>query len=75
MKRPLATLALFALLAGLASTAAAQAPAAAPAPIKIRFAWQPYNAVLFYTARDGDNVMKSQLHRVGADQRRGGVHE
>ena len=22
------------------------------APIKIRFAWQPYNAVLFYTARD-----------------------
>jgi aliphatic sulfonates family ABC transporter substrate-binding protein len=26
--------------------------AAAQEPIKIRFAWQPYNAVLFYTARD-----------------------
>lgn len=52
MKRSLATLVLFALLAGLASKAAAQAPAAARAPIKIRFAWQPYNAVLFYTARD-----------------------
>jgi aliphatic sulfonates family ABC transporter substrate-binding protein len=52
MKRSLATLILFALLAGLASKAAAQAPAVPPAPIKIRFAWQPYNAVLFYTARD-----------------------
>jgi aliphatic sulfonates family ABC transporter substrate-binding protein len=37
-----------ALLAGVA----ADAPAQAQAPIKIRFAWQPYNAVLFYTARD-----------------------
>lgn len=37
---------LLALLVGLASDATAQAP------IKIRFAWQPYNAVLFYTARD-----------------------
>ncbi|HEV8474814.1 MAG TPA: NrtA/SsuA/CpmA family ABC transporter substrate-binding protein [Methylomirabilota bacterium] len=26
--------------------------AGAQQPIKIRFAWQPYNAVLFYTARD-----------------------
>jgi aliphatic sulfonates family ABC transporter substrate-binding protein len=26
--------------------------AGAQPPIKIRFAWQPYNAVLFYTARD-----------------------
>lgn len=30
----------------------AVAPAAGQPPIKIRFAWQPYNAVLFYTARD-----------------------
>ena len=52
MKRSFAMLVLFALLAGLASKAGAQAPAAAPAPIKIRFAWQPYNAVLFYMARD-----------------------
>jgi taurine transport system substrate-binding protein len=52
MKRSLAMLVLFALLAGLASKAAAQASAPAPALIKIRFAWQPYNAVLFYTARD-----------------------
>jgi aliphatic sulfonates family ABC transporter substrate-binding protein len=34
------------LLAGGSTESLAQAP------IKIRFAWQPYNAVLFYTARD-----------------------
>ncbi len=36
----------------LAVVATSAAVAQAPAPIKIRFAWQPYNAVLFYTARD-----------------------
>ena len=54
MKRSLAALALLAalpsvlvaLMVGLAAEVTAQAP------IKIRFAWQPYNAVLFYTARD-----------------------
>ncbi len=46
MKRLPLALALVALLAGRAADASAQAP------IKIRFAWQPYNAVLFYTARD-----------------------
>lgn len=47
------------LLAGMATLTPGLAPlappvpdAAAQAPIKIRFAWQPYNAVLFYTARD-----------------------
>jgi taurine transport system substrate-binding protein len=34
------------MLFGTATTAAGQSP------IKIRFAWQPYNTVLFYTARD-----------------------
>jgi len=28
------------------------ADATAQTPIKVRFAWQPYNTVLFYTARD-----------------------
>ncbi len=37
---------LSALLLGFVTLAAAEPP------IKIRFAWQPYNAVLFYTARD-----------------------
>jgi aliphatic sulfonates family ABC transporter substrate-binding protein len=43
MRRTLVIAVVLALLAG---------DAAAQAPIKIRFAWQPYNAVLFYTARD-----------------------
>ncbi|HET8576657.1 MAG TPA: NrtA/SsuA/CpmA family ABC transporter substrate-binding protein [Methylomirabilota bacterium] len=54
MKRSLAALAVLvglsslvlALVAGLTTESAAQTPT------KIRFAWQPYNAVLFYTARD-----------------------
>lgn len=46
MRRTVVALALFALVCGFVSEADAQAP------IKIRFAWQPYNAVLFYTARD-----------------------
>lgn len=46
MKRFAAAFVLLALMVGLAGEAGAQAP------IKIRFAWQPYNAVLFYTARD-----------------------
>ncbi len=46
MKRSLVAVVLLALVVGLAAEAAGQAP------IKIRFAWQPYNAVLFYTARD-----------------------
>jgi aliphatic sulfonates family ABC transporter substrate-binding protein len=40
-----------ALLAGTLLTGAST-ESRAQAPIKIRFAWQPYNAVLFYTARD-----------------------
>lgn len=46
MKKIAAVVVALALLTVLAAEAAAQAP------IKIRFAWQPYNAVLFYTARD-----------------------
>lgn len=46
MKKVAAVVVALALLTVLAAEAAAQAP------IKIRFAWQPYNAVLFYTARD-----------------------
>lgn len=46
MRRTLVAIVLLALLAGLVADAGAQAP------IKVRFAWQPYNAVLFYTARD-----------------------
>jgi ABC-type nitrate/sulfonate/bicarbonate transport system substrate-binding protein len=46
MRRIVAFVAVLALLASVSSDAIAQAP------IKIRFAWQPYNAVLFYTARD-----------------------
>jgi aliphatic sulfonates family ABC transporter substrate-binding protein len=46
MRRTLALTVVLILLAGLVMEARAQAP------IKIRFAWQPYNAVLFYTARD-----------------------
>src|SRR5262245_7127664 len=46
MSRLRIMLALLALVLGAAPVAAAEAP------IKIRFAWQPYNAVLFYTARD-----------------------
>lgn len=46
MRRPLVALMLVTL------ALAAFAEAAAQAPIKVRFAWQPYNAVLFYTARD-----------------------
>jgi aliphatic sulfonates family ABC transporter substrate-binding protein len=46
MRRMLVVAAMLAMLAGMSAEAVAQAP------IKIRFAWQPYNAVLFYTARD-----------------------
>ena len=46
MRRTVVIATLIALLASASATAVAQAP------IKIRFAWQPYNAVLFYTARD-----------------------
>jgi aliphatic sulfonates family ABC transporter substrate-binding protein len=46
MRRSVVVAVLIALLAGMSANAVAQAP------IKIRFAWQPYNAVLFYTARD-----------------------
>jgi aliphatic sulfonates family ABC transporter substrate-binding protein len=46
MRRIAALVAVLALVAGISADAIAQAP------IKIRFAWQPYNAVLFYTARD-----------------------
>jgi len=46
MRRIVALVAVLALVAGVSADAVAQAP------IKIRFAWQPYNAVLFYTARD-----------------------
>jgi aliphatic sulfonates family ABC transporter substrate-binding protein len=46
MKTLATALAGLALVAGLADDARAQGP------IKIRFAWQPYNAVLFYTARE-----------------------
>jgi aliphatic sulfonates family ABC transporter substrate-binding protein len=44
MRRFVVLVALLAALAGV--------PALAQDSIKIRFAWQPYNAVLFYTARD-----------------------
>lgn len=51
MKRsPVVFVLLTALLVALITTLASEAMA--QAPIKIRFAWQPYNAVLFYTARD-----------------------
>lgn len=46
MRRTVVFAALLALLAGMSAAAVAQTP------IKIRFAWQPYNAVLFYTARE-----------------------
>lgn len=46
MRRTVAIAAALALLAGTSAEPLAEAP------IKIRFAWQPYNAVLFYTARD-----------------------
>ena len=46
MRRTVVVAALLALLAGMSAAAVAQTP------IKIRFAWQPYNAVLFYTARE-----------------------
>ncbi len=46
MKRAVLTIVL------LVTVLAAPSPVAPQAPIKIRFAWQPYNAVLFYTARD-----------------------
>jgi aliphatic sulfonates family ABC transporter substrate-binding protein len=46
MRRMIALVAMLALQVGISADAIAQAP------IKIRFAWQPYNAVLFYTARD-----------------------
>jgi aliphatic sulfonates family ABC transporter substrate-binding protein len=46
MRYVLLTTLVAALITALASEAVAQAP------IKIRFAWQPYNAVLFYTARE-----------------------
>src|SRR5262249_57768893 len=46
MRRIVVLVAVLALVAGVSSDAIAEAP------IKIRFAWQPYNAVLFYTARD-----------------------
>ena len=46
MRRIVALVVVLAVLAGVSADAVAQAP------IKIRFAWQPYNAVLFYTARD-----------------------
>jgi aliphatic sulfonates family ABC transporter substrate-binding protein len=46
MKTLATALACLALVIGLADHAAAQGP------IKVRFAWQPYNAVLFYTARE-----------------------
>jgi taurine transport system substrate-binding protein len=51
MKRsPVVFVLLTGLLVALITTLASEAMA--QAPIKIRFAWQPYNAVLFYTARD-----------------------
>lgn len=51
MKRsPVVFVLLTALLVAQITTLASEA--VAQAPIKIRFAWQPYNAVLFYTARD-----------------------
>jgi aliphatic sulfonates family ABC transporter substrate-binding protein len=51
MKRfPVVFVLLTALLVAQITTLASEA--IAQAPIKIRFAWQPYNAVLFYTARD-----------------------
>lgn len=46
MKTLATALAWLALVVGQADDARAQGP------IKIRFAWQPYNAVLFYTARE-----------------------
>src|SRR5262249_58210063 len=46
MRRIVALVAVLALIAGVSADAVAQAP------IKIRFAWQPYNAALFYTPRD-----------------------
>jgi aliphatic sulfonates family ABC transporter substrate-binding protein len=46
MRRIVVALVLLTVLLGVAVDLPAQAP------IKIRFAWQPYNAVLFYTARD-----------------------
>lgn len=46
MKTLATALACLVLVVGLAGDAGAQGP------IKIRFAWQPYNAVLFYTARE-----------------------
>ena len=46
MRRIVALVVVLAVLAGVSADAVAQAP------IKIRFAWQPYNAVLCYTARD-----------------------
>lgn len=49
MRRYAALAILFALLA---SPATWPGTASAQTPTKVRFAWQPYNAVLFYTARD-----------------------
>jgi aliphatic sulfonates family ABC transporter substrate-binding protein len=46
MRRTVVFAAVLALLAGMSAEVVAQTP------IKIRFAWQPYNAVLFYTARE-----------------------
>src|SRR5689334_25126368 len=46
MRRIVFAVLLLSLVLGVAVDLPAQSP------IKIRFAWQPYNAVLFYTARD-----------------------